>query len=156
MGQELLAVMGEMILLHEKLIDLSETKQEVLLEREVKRLTEVINKEKDLLQELRDREEKRQQITEKLAGRTDQTLKDVLGLLSPPVKRMVENRAADLKEKAEKLQRMNDLNEELLRDGMAFVHHMIGHLTTTNQSITYGRPNQKPLQTPRGYFDTKA
>ncbi|MGE6205194.1 flagellar protein FlgN [Guptibacillus hwajinpoensis] len=156
MGQELLAVMGEMILLHEKLIVLSEKKQNALLERDVKRLTEVINKEKNLLQELRISEEKRQQITEKLAGRTDQTLKDVLGLLSPPVKRMVENRATDLKEKAEKLQRMNDLNEELLRDGMAFVHHMIGHLTTTNQSITYGRPNQKPMQTPRGYFDTKA
>ncbi|MFP3489907.1 hypothetical protein R0K20_20125, partial [Staphylococcus sp. SIMBA_130] len=68
----------------------------------------------------------------------------------------VENRAADLKEKAEKLQRMNDVNEDLLRDGMTFIHHMIGHLTTSNQSITYGRPNQKPLQTPRGYFDTKA
>ncbi|WP_226654384.1 flagellar protein FlgN [Pseudalkalibacillus hwajinpoensis] len=156
MGQELLSVMGEMILLHEKLIVRSKQKQEALLERDVKRLTEVINKEKDLLQELRVSEEKRQQITEKLAGRTDQTLKEVLGMLSPPVKRMVENRAADLKEKAVKLQHMNDLNEELLRDGMAFVHHMIGHLTTTNQSITYGRPNQKPLQTPRGYFDTKA
>ena len=156
MGQELLAVMGEMILLHEKLIVLSEEKQEALVERDVKRLTEVMNKEKELLQKLRSSEEKRQQITHKLAGQTDQTLKDVLGILSPPVKRMVENRAADLKEKAEKLQRMNDLNEELLRDGMAFVHHMIGHLTTTNQSITYGRPNQKPMQTPRGYFDTKA
>ncbi|QHA93904.1 flagellar protein FlgN [Bacillus sp. N1-1] len=155
MGQELLEVMGEMILLHDKLIVLSEEKQEALVERDVKRLTEVINKEKELLQKLRVSEEKRQQITEKLAGR-DQTLKQVLGLLSPPVKRMVENRAADLKEKAEKLQSMNDVNEDLLRDGMAFVHHMIGHLTTSNQSITYGRPNQKPMQTPRGYFDTKA
>ena len=156
MGQELLEVMGEMILLHDKLIVLSDEKQEALVERDVKRLTEVMNKEKELLQKLRVSEEKRQQITEKLADRTDQTLKEVLGLLSPPVKRMVENRAADLKEKAEKLQLINDLNEELLRDGMAFVHHMIGHLTTSNQSITYGRPNQKPLQTPRGYFDTKA
>ncbi|MFP3361709.1 hypothetical protein R0K17_30855, partial [Planococcus sp. SIMBA_143] len=71
----------------------------------MKRLTEVMNKEKELLPKLRVSEEKRQQITEKLAGR-DQTLKQVLGLLSPPVKRMVENRAADLKEKAEKLQSM--------------------------------------------------
>ncbi|WP_273831723.1 flagellar protein FlgN [Guptibacillus sedimenti] len=155
MGQELLEVMGEMILLHDKLIVLSEEKKEALVERDVKRLTEIMNKEKELLQKLRVNEEKRQQMTENLAGR-DQTLKQVLGLLSPPVKRMVENRAADLKEKAEKLQSMNNVNEELLRDGMAFVHHMIGHLTTTNQSITYGRPNQKPLQTPRGYFDTKA
>ncbi|MFP3490831.1 hypothetical protein R0K20_24910, partial [Staphylococcus sp. SIMBA_130] len=79
-----------------------------------------MNKEKELLPKLRVSGEKRQQITEKLAGR-DQTLKQVLGLLSPPVKRMVENRAADLKEKAEKLQSMNDINETLLRDGMAFV-----------------------------------
>ncbi|MFP3472598.1 flagellar export chaperone FlgN, partial [Micrococcus sp. SIMBA_144] len=73
MGQELLEVMGEMILLHDKLIVLSEEKQEALVERDVKRLTEVMNKEKELLPKLRVSEEKRQQITEKLAGR-DQTL----------------------------------------------------------------------------------
>ncbi|KMM36564.1 flagellar protein FlgN [Guptibacillus hwajinpoensis] len=158
MGQQLLSVMSEMIQVHEKLIKVSEQKHAALVERDMVSLTEVMKTEKDLLQKLRDKEERRQELTGELSGDKEQTLKGVLDLLSPPVRRMVESRAAELKKQAETLKSLNEQNEELLKDAMAFIHHMIGHLTAPrDQSITYGRPNQKPSTgAPRGYFDTKA
>ncbi|MBN8208715.1 flagellar protein FlgN [Bacillus sp. NTK071] len=158
MGQQLLTVMSDMIRLHEKLIKVSEQKHTALVERDMESLTEVMKNEKDLLQELRAKEEMRQELTGELSGDKEQTLKGVLGLLSPPVRRMVESRATELKKQAETLKALNEQNEELLKDAMAFIHHMIGHLTTPReQSITYGRPNQKPSTgATRGYFDTKA
>ena len=157
MGQQLLTVLSDMIKMHEKLIAISERKHEALVERDMTGLTEVMNSEKDLLQQLRMQEEKRQELTGELAGDKQQTLKDVLIMLSPPVRRMVESRASELKKQAETLRGLNEQNEELLKDAMAFIHHMIGHLTAPpEQSITYGRPNQKPMAAPRGYFDTKA
>ncbi|TKD70535.1 flagellar protein FlgN [Pseudalkalibacillus hwajinpoensis] len=158
MGQQLLSVMSDMIRLHEKLIVVSEQKHTALVERDMESLTEVMKSEKDLLQELRAKEETRQELTGELSGDKVQTLKGVLGLLSPPVRRMVESRATELKKQAETLKVLNEQNEELLKDAMAFIHHMIGHLTAPrDQSITYGRPNQKPSTgATRGYFDTKA
>ncbi|MGB8001847.1 MAG: flagellar protein FlgN [Anaerobacillus sp.] len=157
MGQQLLTVLSDMIKLHEKLIAISERKHEALVERDMDGLTEVMNSEKELLQQLRIQEEKRQELTGELAGDTQQSLKDVLVTLSPPVRRMVESRASELKKQAETLRGLNEQNEELLKEAMAFIHHMIGHLTSApDQSITYGRPNQKRTAAPRGYFDTKA
>lgn len=157
MGQKLITVLSEMIQLHETLIPLSERKHEAIIERDMESLTDIMKSEKDLLFQLNLLEEQRQQLTSEFAGDQEQTLKEVLGKLSPAVKRMVESRANELKQQAEKLKGLNEQNEELLKDAMAFIHHMIGHLTTPReQSITYGRPNQKKTAAPRGYFDTKA
>ena len=53
MGQQLLTVLSDMIKMHEKLIAISERKHESLVERDMTGLTEVMNSEKDLLQQLR-------------------------------------------------------------------------------------------------------
>ncbi|MCA0988898.1 flagellar protein FlgN [Guptibacillus algicola] len=157
MGQQLLATMSNMITLHEKLMSLGELKKEALIERDVNSLSEMMKNERELLQALSVEEEKRQELVERLGG-SGQTLKEVLTKLSPAVRRMIESRAITLKEKAEALRTLNEQNDVLLKDAMAFVHHMIGHLTASpEQSLTYTRPNQKPASsTPRGYFDTKA
>ncbi|WP_270180472.1 flagellar protein FlgN [Alkalihalobacillus sp. CinArs1] len=156
MGQQLLATMSNMITLHEKLLSLGEQKQEALIERNVNSLSDLMKTERELLQALSVEEEKRQGLVEELGG--SGTLKEVLPKLSPAVRRMIENRATTLKEKAVALQTLNEQNDVLLKDAMAFVHHIIGHLTASpDQSLTYSRPNQKPASsTPRGYFDTKA
>lgn len=158
MGQELLRIMSRMIEIHDSLIKHSNEKKAALIERKTNELTSINNNEQGLLQELRQLEELRQQLTVSITKIQSPSYTDVFNQLSPAVKRIIEGRRLELKEKAEHLKRLNEENDELIRDGVAFVQHMIGHMTSAPEvTLNYGRPNQRSApEVPRGYFDTKA
>lgn len=158
MGQELLRLMSRMIEIHDALIQHSNEKNKALIERNTIELTRINKSERGLLQQLKQLEEERQQLTSSLTKISNPSFTDVFNQLSPAVQRIIEGRRLELKEKAVQLKRLNEMNEDLIRDGVAFVQHMIGHMTSSPEvNINYGRPNQNPQREgPRGYFDTKA
>ena len=158
MGQELLRLMSRMIEIHDELLKHSNEKKMALIERNTNELANINKSERGLLQELKQLEELRQQLTISITKTPNPSFTDVLSQLSPAVKRIIDGRRLELKEKAEQLRRLNEVNEDLSRDGVAFVQHMIGHMTSSPEvTLNYGKPNgRSSTEVPRGYFDTKA
>ena len=159
MLESIIKTFEEMIAVQKQLINCSEQKKSVLIERKVAELNQLVQEEAKLVKQLAKLEdERKQQVESALQGHPSfsefvETLKD------DSVKMKLSSLFKALQQLTIELQAKNQVNEQLLHDSVSFVQHMIDQVTQSKQrQFNYQSPlSSQPSQTnSRGFFDTKA
>ncbi len=155
----LIHTLEEMIKIQKQLINCSERKKSVLIERKVEELNQIVQEEAKLVKQLGKLENERKQLTETTLQEHPSFRQFVETLPNDSTKRELSSLFETLQELTTDLQSKNKVNEQLLQDSMSFVQHMIDQVTHSKQRhFNYQSPlSPQPSQTSsRGFFDTKA
>lgn len=153
--------LDELIDIQKQLIEFAEHKRELLIERRVDELNELVNAEAKLVKQLNNIETEREQVVMALMTEHDADSFNglIAGLDDELMQRKLQMQINTLQDLLLELQAKNKINERLLLDAMNFVQHMIDQVTKTKQQqFNYQSPMgaQKPQTSSKGFFDTKA
>jgi flagellar biosynthesis/type III secretory pathway chaperone len=149
----------EMIAIQTQLINCSERKKSVLIERKVKELNQIVQEEAKLVKLLAKLEEERKQLVDSALQEHPSFSQFIDALPDDPSKKKLSSLFKELQQLTMELQSKNQVNEQLLQDSVSFVQHMIDQVTHSKQRhFNYQSPlSSQPSQTSsRGFFDTKA
>lgn len=149
----------EMIAIQTQLINCSEGKKSVLIERKVEELNQIVQEEAKLVKQLGKLEEERKQLVESALQEHPSFSQFVDALPDDSAKKRLSSLFKTLQQLTIELQSKNQVNEQLLHDSVSFVQHMIDQVTHSKQRhFNYQSPlSSQPSQTSsRGFFDTKA
>ncbi|RNF38765.1 flagellar protein FlgN [Planococcus salinus] len=157
----LVTTMEKLISLHKRLIDCADQKKTILIERRVDELNRLVPEEAELIRQLESLDSERQQLMADLSEKqTASSFGEFIEQLPDgAAKDKLQSQLASLQQLMAELQEKNRTNEQLLKDSMRFVHHMIEQVTKSKQqNFNYQSPNsqQKSPTNNRGFFDTKA
>ena len=154
-------ILKEMINIQKLLIGCSERKKAVLIKREVDELTQIVQEEAKLMKQLSALENERQEQAESsMHEHPSLTFIEFVNTLpDEEIRKKLSSQFTTLQQLTIELQSKNKINEQLLKDSLSFVQHMIDQVTHSKQrQFNYQSPlNPQPSQTSsRGFFDTKA
>ncbi|WP_404330223.1 flagellar protein FlgN [Mesobacillus maritimus] len=151
----------EMINIQKQLINYSEQKKTVLIERKVAELNPIIQEEAKLVKQLGLVEhERKQQVEMALQEHPSLSFSQFIETLQDDERsRKLSSQLDTLRKLSVELQAKNRGNEQLLKDSLNFAQYMIDHLTHSKQRhFNYQSPlsPQNTHTTGHGFFDTKA
>ncbi|MEX2103862.1 MAG: flagellar protein FlgN, partial [Bacilli bacterium] len=155
-------VFNELVEAHHSLHQLSEKKKDAIIKGNIDGLSEVVREEGKVVRQIGKLEVERihsvSQYLQSIGISTEGvTMNDLVKLLpSVDDKKKLQELQGDLTDVIMKLQKANDLNQELLQQSLNFVNHSLDLFTETEPDQgTYGNPNQQQgkQQQRRGIFD---
>ena len=157
----ILSTFKELIHVQTQLIDYAKRKKESLIERQIDTLNQIVSVESKLIKQFVKLENIRiEQVDCILKGHPSLTFRQYIETIEDEeLKEKVLAQIDQLQEGMLELQLINKNNDQLLKDSIQFVHHMISHVTQSKQQqFNYQSPlGQKQTQhSSRGFFDTKA
>jgi flagellar biosynthesis/type III secretory pathway chaperone len=159
--QAIIEKLDKLTTIHEQLLAVSHEKTAVVKEGNVEKLQSVLIKERKLVQQLDQAEEKRQQevvlwFSNHGAPTEEVTVTNILNhLASEAEKKAIENSVVRLTEVIVKLKQQEQLNMALIQQSMQFVQLSIDLLSPSLKNMNYGKDNDKPAIN-RSVFDSKA
>lgn len=156
-----ITTLEELINVQKQLISYADDKKEVLITRKVDELNQIVQAEAKLVKQLSQLESERQQQVENvLQMHPSLTFIQFIDAFSDEDRqKKLTVQLKTLQQLMVELQSKNKVNEQLLKDSLSFVHHMINQVTDSKQQqFNYQSPlRQQPSQlNGRGFFDTKA
>jgi flagellar biosynthesis/type III secretory pathway chaperone len=151
----------ELVHIQKQLINYSERKKSVLIERKVDELNQIVQEEAKLVKQLGKLENERKQQAESLLEKHPSlTFIEFVEAIPDCLKREKVISLIDaLQQLTLELQSINKVNEQILKDSLSFVQHMIDQVTHSQQhNFNYQSPlrPQNSQASRRGFFDTKA
>lgn len=153
----IVATLDELISIQKQLIQYADQKRTLLIERKVDDLNQLSQEEAKLLKQLGQLEETRnRQVETLLSEHPAHTFRQYIETIED---NHVKNKLDTLQQLVQELKSKNKLNEQLLKDSLRFVHHMIDQITQSKQQhFNYQSPlqQQKSQTSSQGFFDTKA
>ena len=157
----LVTTMEELINVQKQLIHCAERKKPILIDRQVDELNRLVPEEAKLVKQLEKLDNERVQLVSNLLEEQGSSsfAEFVEQLPDEEVKTKLQSQLVTLQQLMADLQEKNQVNEQLLKDSMRFVHHMIEQVTKSKkQNFNYQSPlgQQKSPTNNRGFFDTKA
>ncbi|SDL67579.1 flagellar protein FlgN [Halarsenatibacter silvermanii] len=120
---KLCRILKEMADVHEKALKLAEEKKERLIENDIEGLSEVVEREEKVLQEIETLEKERGRLADKLAGLTGEDELNISALkeqVSGERRRRLKKLQNKLNPLLEELDRVNEQNRQLLLQAMKF------------------------------------
>jgi flagellar biosynthesis/type III secretory pathway chaperone len=157
----IIQTLENMIITQKQLIGLSERKKTALVQRDVSELNAIVGEESRLVKLFGELENKRLEQAEQLLQAHPSLTFGQLAHAVPDESagKKLRSHIETLNELMVELQEMNKLNEQLLKDSLNFVQHMIGQVAHSGQRhFNYQSPlsPQKMQAGSRAFFDTKA
>lgn len=165
----LIKVIEEIFNLQLDMIELANHKKEVLISGDIDELSKIINQEASWVKKLSKLEEERiaavkQLLKEKKISNDNITITELINVLeSPTEKKQLNELNLKLTDSIERIQQLNDLNTELIKQSLNFIENTINTITGENrqQSFTYGRDVAKQsdissMPSSKSIFDKKA
>ncbi|GGE36171.1 hypothetical protein GCM10011391_13720 [Pullulanibacillus camelliae] len=157
----LIPIIENMIALHRQFNQLAIEKTDVIKDGNIKRLDKIINKEEGLARQLEQLEKQRLQIISDFQGseQTDVGFSALIEQAPEDVQPTLQALQEQLTKEVFLLKQQNDLNQELLKQSLAWVNMNLNLLDPGSKPATYGHPGTtaKPQQpTARSRFDSKA
>lgn len=151
----------ELINIQKQLINYSERKKTVLIERKLDELNQIVQEEAKLVKQLGKLENNRKhQIESVMHGDPSLSFSQFVDTLSDDlIRKKLTTQLNTLQHLTLELQSSNKVNEQLLKDSLSFVQHMIDQVTYSKQRhFNYQSPlrPQNSQTSSRGFFDTKA
>lgn len=151
----------KLISIQKQLINLSERKKTVIIERKVEDLNQLVKEETILVKQLGQVESERAQLVEDMLQKHPSlSFGQIVDQFPGESTRInVQSQMKTLQQLIVELQAINKVNETLLKDSMSFVQYMIDQVTKSRQQgFNYQSPlvQQKSQTSNRGFFDTKA
>ncbi|GAB6138161.1 flagellar protein FlgN [Halanaerobaculum tunisiense] len=119
--------------LYQKVYDLAEQKQELIMDQEVDKLEEIVQQEEEQLETIQKLENTRQQ----LVGEKD--LSQLIAEADQPTSDRLEQLQDNLLQLTRKLQDINQLNGKLLDDALQLTNISLNILGANQQGSTYGK-----------------
>ncbi|MFD2671993.1 flagellar protein FlgN [Marinicrinis sediminis] len=163
--QAIIASLDQLIKLHQALMTLAEVKKEAIMNNDVTALNQTVQKEQKLMKAIVEAEQhKSEAIEQYMQGRNLPITKGMT--LSQLLKFVFQQQdRTDLGERQERLAALlnqlkekNDLNQQLLKQSLAFIHFSLDLLTGSDEDdVVYQNPAASSKdQKRKGIFDTKA
>ncbi|AQQ54141.1 flagellar protein FlgN [Planococcus lenghuensis] len=161
MPQSVITALEELISIQQQLIVYADEKKTILIDRRIDDLNELVQQEARLVRQLNQADDKREQaVTALMGAHPSLRFHEFIDRLPDEIARKnIQSRMKTLQELLVELQAKNKINEQLLKDAMEFVHHMIEEVTRSRQQqYNYQSPHgqQTPPAGGTGFFDTKA
>ncbi|WP_368654409.1 flagellar protein FlgN [Ornithinibacillus sp. 4-3] len=157
--QSIIAVLQQLIEIHQDMIKLSEEKTEIIKEGSVEKLQKQLVREQKLIRLLEQAENNRQQEVISWYRQADRpleeiTITNILNVLEDEEERnALEEAAVQLANAVMKLKQQEQLNHSLLQQSMQFVQFSLNMINPTIENFNYG--NQQTGNN-RSVFDSKA
>ncbi|WP_053360846.1 flagellar protein FlgN [Bacillus sp. FJAT-27251] len=160
MVEFIIQTLENMIITQKQLISLSERKKTALIQRDVSELNGIVGEEARLVKLFGELENQRLEQAELiLQAHPSLTFGQLADAVPAESGGKLRSRIDTLKELMAELQEKNKVNEQLLKDSLNFVQHMIGQVAHSGQRhFNYQSPlsPQKTQAGSRAFFDTKA
>lgn len=163
--QPLINVLDQLIALHEELLKCAEEKTPVLVKNEVTTLNDIVHKESKMVKHMEELERKRvQSIGEYLISRGYNpdprvTVGDLIRIIfKADEKKLLQVRQQALLKIVKKLQSVNELNAQLIKQSLHFIDYSIDLIVgAPEDDAMYQNPNQQRYgQRRQGVFDSRA
>lgn len=136
--------------IYQELYQLSEEKQEIIIDNRVEDLLDIIEEEQEEVQKIDQLEGKRIDILEKIAAKNslqegELSFDKLMGLISEPEKSKLQEIRSDILELLEELQEIHDINANLIRESLQLTDYTLQLLTNSNigKTNTYQKPGDK-------------
>mgnify|MGYP001945285625 CR=1 FL=1 len=149
--------------MHERLLDCSKEKTEVIKEGSAEKLQALLAKEHQLIRLLEQTEQKRQELVEnwfsqqrlpKTEERTITNMLEIIHRSDPELATKLESLTVDLTEKITELKNQEQLNRALIEQSMMFIQMSLNLLSPTIDQYNYGQSDNKVVD--RSVFDSRA
>ncbi|GIP51598.1 flagellar protein FlgN [Paenibacillus vini] len=163
--QQLIDSLNELNEAHLSMLKWGESKKEAIMANDIETLISIMNQESKLMKQISALEEKRLAACQ--AFLQEKGIKSMLQLniteltrlvFDPAEKEALKNMQSALSWTLHELKRLNDLNQKLIEQSLAFVNYSVELLgAPPEQEATYKPPTDKPsgFKGP-GYFDARA
>jgi flagellar biosynthesis/type III secretory pathway chaperone len=161
----LMQTMDKLNQIHLVMLELAELKTSVLVQNQVDKLNQIVNKETSLIKQISELDRQRiEDISQFLVHKgyrpnPNITVEDLVKLLfKAEEKQALKQSQRNLIETLEKIRALNVLNQQLIKQSLAFVDHSIDVLSNVaDADIVYHHPNDRNYSNSKsGMFDTKA
>jgi len=160
--QNIIKVMEELVMEHRSLIEIVEKKTATIKLNDMDALSNLLMKERKLVQSITRIEAKRQKAVDNFfhsvgVSNVDQSVSELLEWIDDTaLKAQMEQHITALVEEIVKLKQVEQLNKELLEQSMAFVQVSLDMLNPTIHNMNYNNKHtEKPLHH-TSVFDSKA
>lgn len=165
----LIKVIEDIFKLQIDMLELANHKKEVLISGDIDELSKIMKKESSWIKKLSKLEEERiaavkQLLNERKLSNDNITVTQLVNILESPLeKEQLSELNLKLTNTIDKIQQLNDLNTELIKQSLDFIENTIDMITgeSRQQSYTYGRPTVKQtdvtsMPSSKNIFDKKA
>jgi flagellar biosynthesis/type III secretory pathway chaperone len=153
----------ELITIHEQLVQHGTDKTKILVSGSIEGLSQIVQHEGRLMKQLNHTEaELRSEVTKSLGESgvaiNGATISDlIISLFRANDKKVLRETRDRLLSSARELKQITALNQDLVKQSLAFVEHSLDILTDNGESeFTYSKPNPGIKPPRRGVFDKKA
>lgn len=162
---EVTQTLEQLIALHEQLLELGETKRQVLIRNDVDELTRITNRESKLGKEIDGVNQLRLEATARfLQGKgyrmnPSVTVSDLTKLVfNAEEKNALVSVQRSLTDCLNRLREQNDLNQKLIEQSLSFINYSIDLVSGPEDEAIYRNPGLQQGQSGKrsGYFDTRA
>lgn len=156
--EELKAILGEELVIYQKLLSFARDKKKLLLERFSTDLQTIVTQEEHLVQRLIDLEQLRRDLVSKIAGSSDANLDAAVEKISEADSKsdlwLLGNQLRDV---MTEIKAINDENQKLLEQALELTQYSIKLITRVPDDITYGPGGkQSPKRPGSVLIDRKA
>lgn len=161
---ELVQVLSELSDIHYQLLDLAHSKELTLIHNQVNELNLIVNKETKLLRQIADLEKKRIFETDRyVVGKGYRpnpaiTVGELVRITTKSEdKKALSDAQKELLHVIEQVDKANKLNQELVKQSIAFIDYSLNMLAGVETEATYQKPQQQHTGIQRNsMFDTRA
>ncbi|WP_077619700.1 flagellar protein FlgN [Bacillus sinesaloumensis] len=158
-AENLVTTLKKILLLHQNLLKLSERKTDILKKGDIDALNEQMKEEQKYILAIRQVENERIAIVEKLLGPRvqEKTLSKCIEASKEPVRSELVELHEELVNVTADLKAVNELNQQLTHQSLQYVNMSMDMLMPHEQTATYGNPaGTKEKKQARSMFDSKA
>ncbi|WP_099354872.1 flagellar protein FlgN [Fredinandcohnia onubensis] len=158
-AETLVSTLKKILILHQNLLKLSERKTEILKKGDIDALNEQMKEELKYILAIRQMENERIAIVDKLLGPRvqEKTLLKCIEAATEPIRSELMELHEDLLIVIKELKAVNELNQQLTHQSLQYVNMSLDMLLPQEQTATYVNPagTREKKQT-RSMFDSKA
>lgn len=159
-GITLRQILSEELEIYRRLLELSERKKKLLLEKFSTDLLDIVAEEEKLSARLSELASDRANCLTGLSGRTTVTLEEVLDLIEDAnLKSDIWMLGTQLKETLERIRSINEENQRLLQQALELTQYTLKLIMAPPKDVTYhppGQPGTQGPQRPSVLIDRKA
>ena len=164
-AERLIAVLEKLSGIHEELIELADRKRDALVRNQVDEVSAIVNKETKRMREIGEHLQEQQAATvdffraKGFQPTREVTVTELSRIVTDPKEKeallAARNRLAEV---IARLQKKNELNQQLIEQSLAFINYSIDVVVGPDEEPTYQNPAARPYGTGKrsGYFDSKA
>lgn len=141
---QIIFTLEAMVDAHKRVLELADEKKNVLISGDVKELQNLLSRESSAVEKIEHLEEQRMTwvktyMAEKNVQGQSFTLEVLVAIEKAPAARMtLQSLAKELRDLVQKISKLNETNQQLIRTSLSYVQYSIGILVPKEPTIGYG------------------